>query len=166
MASPRDIRKLALLALYQLDARASSDDVDLDSIRSSLDDVHTLEEEGLSFADLKAEFTESQRDKAFGLAQRAYEQRESCDVVLNELSTDWMVSRMPVVDRSILRLAHYEMTRIEGSKPKAIVNESVELAKLFSTENSPGFINGILDKILKRVLAESNEPTADSATNV
>jgi transcription antitermination protein NusB len=156
MASPRDIRKLALLALYQLDARAGED---IESIRSSLNDVHTLEDEGLVFSDLKAEFTEGQRDKAFELARRAYEHRSVADIELNELSKDWTVTRMPVVDRSILRLAHYEMTAIADPKPKASVNEAVELAKAFSTKNSPGFINGILDKVLKRVLAH-----ADSAS--
>lgn len=150
MASPRDIRKLALLALYQFDARGGDEP---GAIRDSLDDVHTLEEEGLRFVDKGAEFTDGERDKAFALARSAYEDRAAADVVLNELSTEWSVSRMPVVDRSILRLAHYEMTSVEGAQPKGVVNEAVELAKQFSTEHSPGFVNAILDKILKRVLA-------------
>ncbi|MDF1809407.1 MAG: transcription antitermination factor NusB [Phycisphaerales bacterium] len=152
MASPRDIRKLALLALYQLDSRAGAD---AEAIRDSLNDVLTLEEEGLTFSDLKMDFSDAQRDRAFELAHRAFEHREIADVELNELSTDWTVSRMPVVDRSILRLAHYEMTVLDDAQPKAAVNEAVELAKVFSTKNSPGFINGILDKILKRVLAKN-----------
>jgi len=158
MASPRDIRKLALLALYQLDARG---DDDAESIRDSLNDVHTLEEEGLVFSDQKTEFTDAQRDKAFELARRAYEHRSVADIELNELSKDWTVTRMPVVDRSILRMAHYEMTAMPDPKPKASVNEAVELAKAFSTKNSPGFINGILDKVLKRVLAKSNAASAE-----
>jgi len=158
MASPRDIRKLALLALYQLDARKGDD---AESIRSSLDDVLTLEDEGLHFSDLKTDFTDAQRDQAFDLARKAYEHREITDVELNELSTDWSVNRMPVVDRSILRLAYYEMTAIEGGQPKAAVNEAVELAKVFSTEHSPGFINAILDKVLKRVLKQSQSAAAE-----
>ncbi len=156
MASPRDIRKLALLALYQLDSRAGDD---AEAIRESLDDVLTLEEEGLSFSDIKLDFTAGERDKAFALASKAYAHREIADVELNELSVDWTVTRMPVVDRSILRMAHYEMTAMPDSKPKAAVNEAVELAKAFSTKNSPGFVNGILDKVLKRVLAKANAAT-------
>lgn len=152
MASPRDIRKLALLALYQLDARGGDD---TESIRDSLNDVLTLQEEGLSFSDIKLDFTDAERDRAFDLATKAYAHREIADVELNELSTDWTVSRMPVVDRSILRMAHYEMTAMADPKPKASVNEAIELAKAFSTKNSPGFINGILDKVLKRVLAQN-----------
>ncbi len=158
MASPRDIRQLALLALYQFDARSGEDS---QSIHDSLGDVHTLEEEGLVFSDLKKEFTDKQRQKAFDLARAAYEHRDIADIELNELSTDWMVSRMPVVDRSILRLAHYEMTAIADPKPKAAVNEAVQLAKVFSTKNSPGFVNGILDKILKRVLAAADAATTE-----
>ena len=153
MASPRDIRQLALLALYQFDARSGEDS---QSIHDSLGDVHTLEEEGLVFSDLKKDFTDAQRQKAFNLARAAYEHREIADIELNELSVDWMVSRMPVVDRSILRMAHYEMTAMADPKPKATVNEAVRLAKVFSTKNSPGFVNGILDKVLKRVLAAAD----------
>ncbi len=151
MASPRDIRKLALLAMYQFDARSGSDP---EAIRDSLDDVESLAEEGLSFVDQYADFTPHERDRAFDLARAAYAHREGADDVLGELSSEWSVSRMPAVDRSILRLAHYEMTGVEGSHPKAVVNEAVELAKVFSTANSPGFVNAILDKILRRVLAE------------
>ncbi len=150
MASPRDIRKLALLAMYQLDATRGEDP---ESVRDALDDVETLADEGMSFVDQHAEFSAGEREKAFRLALNAFEQRGDADAVLGELSTEWSVSRMPVVDRSILRLAHYEMTRVEDSEPKGVVNEAVELAKQFSTEHSPGFVNAILDKILKRVLA-------------
>ena len=153
MASPRDIRKLALLAMYQLDATKGED---TPSVRDALDDVETLADEGLSFVDQNAEFTVGERDRAFDLAMNAYQHRDAADVVLGELSQEWSVSRMPVVDRSILRLAHYEMTSVEGSEPKGVVNEAVELAKQFSTEQSPGFVNAILDKILKRVLAKAN----------
>ena len=152
MASPRDIRKLALLAMYQLDLTRGEDH---ESVRGALDDVETLEDEGLSFVDQHTEFTSGEREKAFRLALNAWEHRGDADAVLGELSTEWSVSRMPVVDRSILRLAHYEMTRVEGSEPKGVVNEAVELAKQFSTQQSPGFVNAILDKILKQVLEAS-----------
>ncbi len=138
--------------MYQLDATKGEDH---ESVRGALDDVESLEDEGLSFVDQHAEFTSGEREKAFRLAVNAWEQRADADAVLGELSKEWSVSRMPVVDRSILRLAHYEMTRVEGSEPKGVVNEAVELAKQFSTEQSPGFVNAILDKILKRVLAEA-----------
>ncbi|MFG0298858.1 MAG: transcription antitermination factor NusB [Phycisphaerales bacterium JB047] len=163
MASPRDIRKLALLAMYQLDATKGED---AESVREALDDVETLADEGLSFVDQHTEFSPGEREKAFRLAVNAWDQRGDADVVLGELSTEWSVARMPVVDRSILRLAHYEMTRVEGSEPKGVVNEAVELAKQFSTEQSPGFVNAILDKVLRRVQSAKAERSAGAGEGV
>lgn len=152
MGSPRDIRRLALMALYQLDARGV---VDAELIRGSLDDTDTFLSEGLSFADPSSVLSEKDRDRAFQIASRAFSNAEVADAELNELSAEWAVHRMPAVDRAILRLAHFEMTKSEDPKPKASVNEAIELAKQFSTAESPGFVNGLLDKVLKRVLKET-----------
>jgi Transcription termination factor len=54
------------------------------------------------------------------------------------------------VDRALLRLAHYEMTS-GRTPPRVVVNETVELAKHFSTEKAPAFINALLDKVMKRI---------------
>lgn len=151
MASPRDIRRLSLLALYQLEARNEDEH---DSIRETLDDTHTLEEEGFAFADPNTDPTPKERDRAFETARRAYERRDVADAELGELSTEWRVERMPAVDRAILRLAHYEITDPGCAVPRAVVHEAVELAKQFSTAESPAFVNALLDKVLKRVLGE------------
>ena len=63
------------------------------------------------------------------------------------------------MDRAILRLAQHEIAHGE-SPPKAVVNEAVELAKAFSTENSPAFINAVLGKVLKRALEPNATPEA------
>ena len=133
MATPRDIRRLAFQALFQLDARGT---VDSDDIRQSL-----AENPDLKPTDL---------DKAFELATAAFTHRAEADAVMVELAPTWPAHRQAAVDRAILRLAHYEMTR-GGVPPKVAVNEAVELAKNFSTDKSPGFVNGGLDKVLKRV---------------
>jgi len=151
MATPRDIRRLALLALYQLDSCRGED---RELIRGSLDAIDTLEEEGLHFVDRDTAFGDKECDRAFGIAEGAYDQRAIADAAVTELAPDWPPHRQPVVDRAIIRLAFYEMHQ-PGAQPKAIVNEAVELAKAFSTENSPGFVNGVLDKILKRVLSDT-----------
>ena len=79
-----------------------------------------------------------------------------------ELAPEWPAHRMPAIDRAVLRLAFFEMHH-STNPPKAVVNEAVELAKHFSTADSPKFINALLDKVLKRVLAarpgvEATEP--------
>lgn len=157
MATPRDIRRLALLALYQLDALKGED---LPSVRASLDDLDSLAEEGLTFADAGREFADADKDKAVKTALNAWNERASSDDAFAELAPEWPAHRMPAVDRAVLRLAYYEMHA--GAQPKVVVNEAVELAKQFSTADSPGFVNALLDKILKKVLAES--AAAGSAT--
>ena len=75
------------------------------------------------------------------------------------LAPDWPTHRQPPVDRAILRLAYYEMT--SGHAPvKVAINEAVELAKQFGSEQSPPFINGVLDKLARAINApEPAEPT-------
>ena len=63
--------------------------------------------------------------------------------------------------RAILRLAHYEMTATDAA-PKQVVSDAVELAKHFSTDRSPAFVNALLGKVLKRVLAARRIPTESS----
>ncbi|MDR3181577.1 MAG: transcription antitermination factor NusB [Planctomycetaceae bacterium] len=74
------------------------------------------------------------------------EKRQAIDAKLAEVAQHWTVERMNPTDRSILRLAVFEI--IGTSAPKAvIINEAVELAKQFGTKDSAAFVNGILDKI-------------------
>ena len=71
-------------------------------------------------------------------------EREGLDAVLSEVSVGWPVHRMSAVDRSILRLALYEMLHVDDVPPDVAVNEAVELAKGFSGEEAPAFVGGVL----------------------
>ncbi len=66
---------------------------------------------------------------------------------LTEITKNWELDRMTSVDRAILRLAAYELLFMPQTPPNVVINEAIELAKEFSTENSGKFVNGILDKI-------------------
>lgn len=133
MANPRETRKLAFQALFQLDARGAED---AESIRAGLD----------------PETGEAEREAAMAWALAAYESRGAADAEFLVLAPTWPSHRLAAVDRAILRLAHYEM--VSGrTPPKVAVNEAIELAKAFSTDRSPAFVNGLLDKVLKRVMA-------------
>ncbi len=145
MATPRDIRRLAFQTLFQLDARGGAIP-DAQAIRDSLANA-----EG---------YSEGERQKAFDLAAGAFEQRDLADRELEALAPTWPAHRQAAVDRAILRLAHYEM-QSGRTHPRIAVSEAVELAKEFSTDRSPAFVNGLLDKVLKRVLAERPELAAD-----
>ena len=74
---------------------------------------------------------------------------ETIDTVLQNTSKNWQLHRMPVVDLSILRCATYEILYIDDIDPATSINEAIEIAKSYSTPDSPKFINGILDNIQK-----------------
>jgi N utilization substance protein B len=162
MATPRDIRRVALLALYQLDATAASSTQDFERVRQTLNDLGSLAEEGLTFVESGESFRVAELNRAFEAASGAWRARDAADAELRELAPEWPASRMPAVDRAILRLARYEIERGENP-PKAIVNEAVELAKAFSTEKSPAFVNGLLGRVLARVTAPAGAPSQSAA---
>jgi len=69
------------------------------------------------------------------------------DQTLAEHSTDWAIDRMPAIDRCLLRLALFEMMYSQDVAPAVIINEAVELAKIYSTKESSSFVNGVLGKV-------------------
>ncbi|MFA5881470.1 MAG: transcription antitermination factor NusB [Eubacteriales bacterium] len=80
--------------------------------------------------------------------QGVMENLDRIDNIINEVSIDWDLGRMADVDRSIIRLALYEICFSEEVPPNVAVNEAIELGKTFSTAESGKFINGILGKVL------------------
>ena len=79
-----------------------------------------------------------------------WEQRAVCDTMISEAVIRWQFSRLSPVDRGILRLAVYQLRFCQEIPPKVVINEAIEMAKKFSTDKSPGFVNGVLDAILRR----------------
>lgn len=82
---------------------------------------------------------------------------EAIDTLLQDTSKNWKLHRMPVVDLSILRCATYEMLYLTDVDPATSINEAVEIAKSYSTPDSPKFINGVLDNIRKKHLDAPNQ---------
>ncbi len=74
-------------------------------------------------------------------------QREALDEVITHTAENWELKRMATSDRNILRIGVYELLFRRETPPKVAINEAIELAKKYSTENSPTFVNGVLDKI-------------------
>jgi len=73
--------------------------------------------------------------------------REEIDTMIEDASDNWRMSRMPVVDRNILRLATYELMDCPEVPASVCINEAVELAKRYGDKQSRAFVNGILDRI-------------------
>jgi len=132
MTNRRDIRRLAMQVLYQIDVTGETD-------RAAVIDAVDAEYDG-------PEAVEAAVDLALG----AWADRKLADDAVAELAEDWPTHRQPPVDRAILRLAHHEM--VSGRSPvKVAINEAIELAKQYGSEHSPSFINGVLDKLGKRM---------------
>lgn len=96
-------------------------------------------------------------DYAKSLIAGVDEHRDEIDDLLEESSENWSLSRMPIVDRSILRLATYEMKYVDAVPLSVSINEAVELAKTFGGEDeSSRFVNGVLGKVARTI-----QPDAD-----
>ena len=125
--------------LYLWDAQGSNDPV-----------LAATAMEGVPGAD------DAARQIALEMAAGAWGQREATDQWVERLAPQWPPRRQPPVDRNILRLGVWEMTNTD-TPPKVVIDEAVELAKEFSTENSPAFVNGILDAVFRERRALTGE---------
>jgi N utilization substance protein B len=85
------------------------------------------------------------------------ENRESIDELISEFTVGWKVGRLAFLDRNILRMAIYEMLYYEDTPAEVVMNEAIELAKEYGTENAPKFVNGILDRIWSEKSEEKSE---------
>lgn len=75
------------------------------------------------------------------------EHRDAIDQRLQGVTRNWDLRRMANVDRNVLRMAVFELTFCRDVPPKVAINEAIDLAKKYSTANSGGFVNGILDRV-------------------
>ena len=126
-------RELTMQALYQLDVQGQNV---LDSmerfISDSSSDNHVRE--------LATEWT-----------YKTWENLKKCDELITDSTIKWQFTRLSPVDRSILRLSVYQLKFCPDIPPKVVINEAIELAKKFSTDKSPGFVNGVLDAVTKKL---------------
>jgi transcription antitermination protein NusB len=88
---------------------------------------------------------------ASALVRDTLERLPAIDVLIAETTERWRPERMAIVDRLILRMAACELLRDRAVPPAAVINEALELARTFSTEDAVKFINGMLDAIRKKI---------------
>jgi len=89
------------------------------------------------------------RPFATSLMKGILENIEKLDPVIEKHSSNWKLSRMSAIDRNLLRLAAYELLVERDNDGAVVINEAIELAKTFGTEDSASFVNGILDTLYK-----------------
>jgi N utilization substance protein B len=85
------------------------------------------------------------------LVKSIYKEMEEIDKIIQECSDNWILERMTVIDRNILRMGTCELLFDFLTPPKVVINEAIDIAKKYGNEDSPEFINGILDKIYKKI---------------
>jgi N utilization substance protein B len=124
------VRQLGLQLLFLFDAHGGVDEVMASTA------AHDVSDDPIT------------RMRATEMARGAWEQRETTDAWIERLAPQWPPRRQPGVDRNILRLAVWELTNTD-TPPKVVIDEAIELAKSFSTEQSPAFVNGVLDAVLR-----------------
>ncbi|MEE2788784.1 MAG: transcription antitermination factor NusB [Myxococcota bacterium] len=167
MVSARRVaRETALLILFAVDM-ADSDDVDSTMAlfwAHFPDDEEVLEE---LFATLSPDtlLTQTLSQAKYVLGEGDHTQREfverlvrgvaahssAIDELIGRYSLNWKVARMGQVDRNILRLAAFELAFESDVPTKATLNEAIEIAKRFGTDESGKFVNGILDRIAQEL---------------
>ena len=100
------------------------------------------------------------RELAARLTAGTVERLAVIDPALEEASRNWRLERMPVIDRLILRMGIYELLYETATPPPVVIDEALELARHFSTEEAVSFINGVLDAVKGKV--ERGELTGTS----
>jgi N utilization substance protein B len=75
--------------------------------------------------------------------------QKNIDTLIEKNTSHWKISRMSVVDRSLLRLAVYEMVHLKTTAPTIIINEAIELSKQYGASESASFVNGVLDAVAR-----------------
>ncbi len=85
------------------------------------------------------------------LINGTWQNLDMIDKLIMKACKNWDFSRIDGVDKSNLRLATYQLTECTDTPPKVIINEAIELAKVYSTVQAPRFVNGILDAIMKEM---------------
>ena len=104
---------------------------------------------------LDDEIPDDVRNFAVMLIQGVVENLEKIDSLISTYSKNWKPERLTVIDKSILRLAIFEMMFMEDIPTIVTINESIELGKTYGGENSGQFINGILDAVKKNEIKRS-----------
>ena len=101
--------------------------------------------------------TPETRAMAERLARGGQAEVERLDEAITAASTNWRFERIAAVDRNILRIGAYELMKEPQTPSKVIIDEAVEMAKRFGEADSPPFVNGVLDAVMRKVRGPQGE---------
>jgi transcription antitermination protein NusB len=140
MGKRRKARELALMLLYELDFRPT----DLGPVLQEFWRDRVVPPEVQTFAE--------------ALVRGAAEKTTELDGVIQANAAHWSLARIAPVERNILRLAAYELLYRDDIPERVAINEAIELAKLYGSEESGAFVNGILDQIRLHLHSQPHSP--------
>lgn len=154
MGKRREARERAVQFLFQHDLNPPADLVAaLEHFWASQGAAAIAEDKGVATWGQPVELPPSTaeetaiREFADPLIRGTLEHRDEADAIIKKHAKNWELHRIAAVDRNILRLAIYEMLHRDDIPPVVSINEAVDIAKKFSTQDSGKFVNGILDKV-------------------
>ncbi|MDQ2973581.1 MAG: transcription antitermination factor NusB [bacterium] len=139
MASNRHLGRIVTLqTLYEIDFRRDCNDKDVDKKEVVKRNI--------------GRYSEVLEDKSFiiNLVDGVLDSEDELDKIIQPIAPEWPIDQIARMDRTILRIAFYELLSGADVPPKVVINEAVELAKAFGGENSSRFINGVLGTLLKQ----------------
>jgi N utilization substance protein B len=128
----RQARVAALQALFEIDA-----------VHHSVDSVIQRRLQNLGLPQEAAEFMRF-------VVQGVLDHQEQLDEMIAVHAPEWPIDQMAIVDRNILRIALFEFMVDRGTPPKVAINEAIELAKIFGSDSSKRFVNGVLGTLLSK----------------
>ena len=146
MHQRRKAREVALQVLYELD-------VQMIGLGEAIE---------LFWANFEA--SEEARKFSSLLIEGTWNNREQIDSLISDSSENWTIARMSRVDKSILRMAVYELLFCRDIPPKVTLNEAIDLGKVYGSENSGAFINGILDALYGKLRDKDENQDNHSVT--
>jgi N utilization substance protein B len=161
MKSRRACREAALQVLYQCDVTGDYSHEAIDFCLTHFGTRSEERDEKIPEAQCDDEARAFSRDVVFGVIEHI----RVIDDQIGLASTHWSISRMPRVDRNLLRLAVYELMFRSDIPPKVSINEALEIAKRFSADDAPMFINGVLDRVLSSLPSRKSDIVEPKVVN-
>lgn len=150
MGDRRQARELALKLLYQIDVASMPVDTALARFFEAFDAGEPLDPPPAFTGDPGHAEVWSPAVRAYAerLVRGVVSEQASLDEQIQAVSANWRLERMARVDRNLLRVGAYELLFVSEEVPrKVVINEAVEIAKTYGTQESPAFVNGVLDRI-------------------
>lgn len=153
MASNRHLgRIVALQTLYEFEFRRQSEDTNLDLAEILGRNIERYKE------------AIDDKDFVSTLVDGVLEHQDDLDAKLQPMAPGWPLDQIARIDRNVLRIGLYELLyKADSVPPKVVINEAVELAKAFGSDNSSKFINGVLGTAFRTLVEAEDQP--DAATN-